>query len=168
MTQATTYPFSTFLVKIGDGGAPETFTDPCGLTSKGFTRTANLNDTNVPDCDDPDAPSWLGRDVVSYQAAIAGSGVVATESFDTWEDWWNTGETRNVRIELGADYAWTMPAKLQEFAITAERGNKVQMTVAIVSDGAVVPVVLPLADEGQAAGSRRRVAPPRERERAAV
>ena len=65
MTQATTYPFSKFLVKIGDGAAPEVFTDPCGLTSKGFTRTANLNDTNIPDCDDPDAPSWLGRDVVS-------------------------------------------------------------------------------------------------------
>jgi Phage tail tube protein len=145
MTQATTYPFSKFLVKIGDGASPEVFTDPCGLTTKGLTRTANLNDTNVPDCDDPDAPSWLGRDVVSYQAAIAGAGVVAQESFANWEEWWNAGETRNVKIELGtpAEFAWTMPAKLQEFAITAERGNKVQMTVAIVSDGAVVPVVIP-------------------------
>jgi hypothetical protein len=35
-----------------------------------------------------------------------------------------------------------MRAKLQEYAITAERGNKVQMAVAIVSDGAVdaIPV----------------------------
>jgi hypothetical protein len=155
MAQATTYPFSQFLVKIGDGASPEVFTDPCGLTSKGLTRTANLNDTNIPDCDDPDAPSWLGRDVVSYQGAIAGSGVVAEESFDTWEDWWNAGETRNVRIELGnpVAYAWIMPAKLQEFAITAERGNKVQMAVNIVSDGAVVPETIvfdePLADDQQ-------------------
>jgi hypothetical protein len=143
MAIATTYPFSQFLVKIGDGGSPEVFTDPCGLTSKGLTRSANLNDTNIPDCDDPDAPSWLGRDVVSYQGQIAGSGVVAQESYDTWEDWWNAGETRNVRIELGADYAWIMPAKLQEIAITAERGNKVQMAVNIVSDGAVTPVTIP-------------------------
>ena len=152
MAQATTYPFSKFLVKIGDGAAPEVFTDPCGLTSKGLTRTANLNDTNVPDCADPDAPSWLGRDVVSYQANIAGAGVVAEESFDTWEDWWNAGETRNVRIELGspAEYAWIMPAKLQEFSITAERGQKVQMAVNIVSDGAVVPETIVLADEARA------------------
>lgn len=145
MAQATTYPFSQFLVKIGDGASPEVFTDPCGLTSKGFTRTANLNDTNIPDCDDPDAPSWLGRDVVSYQANIAGSGVVAEESFDVWEAWWTAGETRNVKIELGspAVNAWTMPAKLQEFTMTAERGNKVQMTVNLVSDGAVVPVTIP-------------------------
>ena len=143
MAIATTYPFSKFLVKIGDGASPEVFTDPCGLTTKGFTRSANLNDTNIPDCDDPDAPSWLGRDVVSYQGQIAGSGVVAQESFATWEDWWNAGETRNVRIELNTEAAWIMPAKLQEFAITAERGNKVQMAVNIVSDGAVTPVVLP-------------------------
>lgn len=145
MAIATTYPFSKFLVKIGDGASPEVFTDPCGLTTKGFTRTANMNDTNVPDCDNPDAPSWLGRDVVSYQGNIAGSGVVAQESFDIWEDWWNAGTTRNVRIELGSPpvNAWTMPAKLQEFTQTAERGNKVQMTVNLVSDGAIVPMVIP-------------------------
>jgi hypothetical protein len=143
MTQATTYPFSKFLVKVGDGGSPETFTDPCGLTTKGFTRTANMNDTNIPDCDDPDLPTWLGREIVSYQASIAGSGVVANESRQIWEDWWNAGETRNVRIELNTVAAWVMPAKLSELAMTAERGNKVQMTVAIVSDGAVIPQVMP-------------------------
>jgi hypothetical protein len=145
MTQATTYPFSKFLVKIGDGGSPEIFSDPCGLTSKGLTRTANLNDTNVPDCDNPDLPSWLGRDVVSYQAAIAGAGVVAQESWDVWENWWNAGTTRNIRIELGspAEFAWIMPAKLQELAVTAERGQKVSMTANMVSDGAVAPVTLP-------------------------
>jgi hypothetical protein len=143
MAVATTFPFSKFLVKIGDGNSPEVFSDPCGLTTKGLTRSANMNDTNIPDCDNPDAPSWLGRDVVSYQASISGAGVVAHESFSTWEDWWNAAETRNVRVELGTEAAWVMPAKLQEFAITAERGNKVQMTVNIVSDGAVIPQVMP-------------------------
>jgi Phage tail tube protein len=143
MTVATTFPFSQLLVKVGNGASPEVFTDPCGLTTKGFTRTANMNDTNIPDCDDPDAPSWLGRDVVSYAGQVAGNGVVAQESFDTWEDWWNAGETRNVRIELGSTAAWIMPAKLQEFAITAERGNKVQMAVTLVSDGAIVPQTVP-------------------------
>jgi hypothetical protein len=145
MAQATTYPFSKFLVKIGDGNTPEVFTDPCGLTTKGFTRSANTNDTNIPDCDNPDAPSWLGREVVSYHGSIAGSGVVAEESRTIWEDWWNQAETRNVRIELGNPVvaAWIMPSKLTEFVMTGERGNKVNMTVAIVSDGAVVPQVIP-------------------------
>jgi hypothetical protein len=145
MAQATTYPFSQFLVKIGDGGSPEVFTDPCGLTSRGFTRTANMNDTNIPDCANPDLPTWLGRDVVSYQGAIAGAGVVAHESFKTWEDFWNAGVTRNIRVELGNPlaFAWIMPAKLSEFHITSERGKRTEMTVALVSDGAVVPQVVP-------------------------
>ena len=145
MTAATTYSFSKFLIKVGDGASPEVFTDPCGLTTRGFTRAANMNDTNIPDCDDPDAPSWLGREVVSYHGEIAGSGVVAQESFQTWEDWWTAAETRNVQIELGSppEYGWIMPAKLSSFVINANRGEKVSMTVAIVSDGAVVPMVIP-------------------------
>lgn len=143
MAQATTYGFSKFLIKIGDGASPESFSDPCGLTSKGFTRTANMNDTNVPDCDDPDAPSWLNRDVVSYHASIAGAGVQTAESYQIWESWWNAGVTRNVRIEVNSILAWVMPARLSEIAITSERGRRVDMTVAIVSDGAAVPQVLP-------------------------
>jgi hypothetical protein len=127
---------------VGDGETPETFTDPCGLTSKGFTRTANLNDTNVPDCDNAELPAWLGRDVVSYQGAISGNGVVAQESLMVWEDWWLSAEVRNVRIQLGNDQVWMMTAKLQEYAVTAERGEKVNMAVSIVSDGALqsIPV----------------------------
>jgi hypothetical protein len=141
MAQATVYPFSQFLVKLGNGASPEVFSDPCGLTTRGFTRTAALNDTNVPDCSDPDAPSWLGPDVVSYSAQISGAGVVAEESYSTWEDWWNAGETRNVQISLGSPpiKTWLMPAKLADIAITAERGHKVAMTVTLQSDGAVVP-----------------------------
>jgi hypothetical protein len=110
MALATTYPFSKMLIKVGDGATPEVFTDPCGLTTKGFTRTANMNDTNIPDCADPDAPSWLGRDVVSYQATLNGAGIVAKESFETvWEDWWTEGSTRNVQIELDPDTVWIGP-----------------------------------------------------------
>jgi hypothetical protein len=45
--------------------SPEVFASPCGLNSRSFNRTAATNETNVPDCDDPDAASWLERDVVS-------------------------------------------------------------------------------------------------------
>lgn len=139
MAQATTHKFSEFLIFIGDGGSPEQFFDPCGLTSRGFTRTANTNDTNIPDCEDPDAPTWLGRDVISYQAALSGAGVVARESFDTWEDWWKSGQSRNCWIELGA-WVWEGRFMLSEFAITGERGQRVNMNVSIVSDGAVTQV----------------------------
>lgn len=141
MAQATTYRFSEFLVLLGDGASPsETFADPCGLTSRGFQRTANMNDTNIPDCDDPDAPTWIGRDVISYQASISGSGVVAAgASADAWEAWWESGESKNVRIELGSN-AWVGAFRLSEYNVTAERGQRVSMNVTLVSDGVVAPV----------------------------
>lgn len=139
MTQATTSRFSDFLVMPGNGASPEVFSDPCGLTSRGFTRTANMNDVNIPDCDAPDDPSWLGRDVISYQASISGSGVVADESKDTWEAWWESGETKNVRIELKAT-AWEGPFKLSELTITGEIGQRVTMNLTLVSDGPVARV----------------------------
>jgi predicted secreted protein len=136
MAQAQTNKFSEFLVLLSDGGSPEQFADPCGLTSRGFQRTANMNDTNIPDCDDPDAPTWLGRDVISYQAAISGAGVVAAQSKDTWEEWWESGEAKKCRIELGAT-AWEGMFRLSELNITGERGQRVNMNVALVSDGVV-------------------------------
>lgn len=151
MALATVYPFSQFVILVGDGATPEVFDDPCGLTTRGFTRTANMNDTNIPDCADPDKPSWLGRDVVSYQAAITGAGVVAKESMPIWEGWWKDGTTKNIQIMLGksADLdkmVWQGPAKLQELAITAERGQKVNMNINIVSDGEIaLTTTLPLA-----------------------
>lgn len=139
MAQATTFKFSEFLVLLGDGESPENFDDPCGLTSRGFQRTANMNDTNIPDCADPDAPTWLGRDVISYQATLSGAGVVASESLSVWEAWWASGESKNVRVELGTQ-AWEGAFKLAEFNITGERGQRVNMDVSLVSDGIIAPV----------------------------
>lgn len=139
MAKALTFRFSQFLVMLGNGLSPETFSAPCGLTSRGFTRTANLGDVNVPDCADEDAPSWLERDVISYQASLTGSGVVASQSKEAWEAWWESGDAKNVRIELGAT-AWEGPFRLTELTINAERGSRVNMSVNMVSDGPVLRV----------------------------
>lgn len=142
MAKATTLRFSQFLILLGNGATPvEAFAKPCGLTSRGFERTANMNDTNVMDCDDEDAPSWLERDVISYQASISGAGSVANESFDTWDAWWADGGTKNVRIELGAR-VWEGPFKLAQLSVTGEKGQRVNMTISLVSDGEV-PRVAP-------------------------
>jgi len=137
MAKATTVRYGQFLIQVGDGASPEVFADPCGLTSKGFNRTAEMNDTNVPDCDNPDAPSWLERDVVSMSGEMTGSGVLATESVDTWDEWFESGASRNVRVKAGTR-EWRGLAKLSAFNITAERGQRVNIEVTIVSDGPIL------------------------------
>src|SRR5262245_16708229 len=124
MAQAETLRFSQFLVQIGNGANPEVFASPCGLNSRSFNRTAATNDTNVPDCDNPDDPSWLERDIVSLSAQISGAGVVADEDFDTWNDWFESGATRNVKITLGTR-VWIGAYKLTKLNMTGQRGSRV-------------------------------------------
>lgn len=138
MAQATTFRFSKFLILVGDGSTPEDFAAPCGLTSRGFNRTKETNDTNVPDCADEDAPSWLERDVVSLSAALSGSGVLAEESVDIWDEWFESTASRNVRITLGEGSSmrtWQGAAHLSTFNIQGERGSRVTAEIEIVSDG---------------------------------
>lgn len=134
MTQATTLKFGQFLVSIGNAASPEVFMAPCGLNSRSFNRTAATNETNVPDCDDPDAPSWLERDVVSLSASISGAGVVADEDFDTWNDWWESGDSKNIKITLGSR-VWIGPYKCTKLNVTGPRGSRVTFDVTLDSDG---------------------------------
>lgn len=136
MAQATTYKFSEFLILVGDGESTEEFTAPCGLTSRGFNRTAETNSTNVPDCADEDLPTWQQNDVVALAWSLSGEGVMASESKDTWEEWFTSGAAKNVRISLGDD-VWEGAAILSGFNIQGERGSRVTVSVEITGDGAV-------------------------------
>lgn len=141
MAKPTTFPASKLYISLGNGATPtEVFTAPCGLTTRGITLTKNTNDVNVPDCDDPDAPSWVERDVESLSGEASGSGVLAAEALPTWQDAFNSTASRNVRIGISAPAVdnggyYAGKAHLTSFAVTGELGNKVQVAVTITSDG---------------------------------
>lgn len=135
---ATTLKFSQFLIELGNGAVPEVWAAPCGLTSRGFSRTAATNDTNNPPCDDPDAPSWLERDVVSLSGSLSGSGVVADEDYDVWETWFNGAVSKNVRITLGTR-TWIGACLLTKLDITGSRGKRTELSVSIDTDGEMDP-----------------------------
>lgn len=140
MAQAKTTTFGQFMIYLGDGVTPvEGFAAPCGLNSRGFKRQAQTNTTNVPDCDDPDAPSWLETDVVSLSWSLSGAGVLASESLPTWDDWYDSGKSKNVRIVLDkglpTEKRWVGRAILADFEIAGNRGTRNTYTVAITGDG---------------------------------
>jgi predicted secreted protein len=136
MTKAMTARFSEFLIQLGDGASPETFAQPCGATSRGFKRTAALSETNVPDCDDEDAPSWLERDVTSNSASCDFAGVVDKDDFTDWDDYFDNGVTKNVKITLGA-IIWQGPFKISDLEVTGQRGQRVTFTATLQSDGEI-------------------------------
>lgn len=138
MAQPTTLRGSLMLLEIGDGGSPETFDNPCGLTAKAFNRTWTTNDDSVPDCDDPDAPTYAARTKDTASATISGSGILAKEYLGAYESFYADADSRNCRITL--DYTtgpieYTGLFHLTTFNITGNRGEKVQVEIEMQSDG---------------------------------
>jgi hypothetical protein len=141
MTQPTTARFGKFRVLLGDGNSPEQFVAPCGFTSKSLALSKNLTDINLPDCEDPGAPAWVGRDVESLTASITGEGVMAAESIEDWMDAFESTDSINVRVEIElptVTYVYTGRMHISSMTLGAEQGGRVTNNVEMQSDGELV------------------------------
>lgn len=148
MAKPTTTKFSDILLLVGDGADPEVFAAPCGLKSKSINFSAETNDTDVPDCDDPEAAAWKERDVTAFSATISGSGVMAAEAFETWNEWFMSGKSRNVRYKRKstvptADGHYEGKFLLTTFGQPSEIGQRVAVEIELQNDGEVVWVPAP-------------------------
>lgn len=140
MTQPTTIKFGKMKVEIGDGATPEVFSAPCGFTQKAFNRNKSLNEVAIPDCDDPDAAVVLGTDVATIGWAVSGEGVLAGEALATWDSFYDSTSSRNVKITLEFDaptgtIVYTGAAHLETFEITGSLGQRVTASVTMRGDG---------------------------------
>ena len=144
MAKPTTASAAKLLILVGDGGSPETFAAPCGLTTKGINFRAESNDTTVPDCDDPDLPAWTERVVKSLSAGVTGSGVLAAEALDTWWDFYSQAQALNCRVKIDSpsfnDVYFAGAFLLSTFNVTGTIGEKINVQIEMQSDGEVVRV----------------------------
>ncbi|MDQ0558309.1 putative secreted protein [Rhizobium mesoamericanum] len=142
--QPTTARFGKFRVLLGNDATPIVYTAPCGFTSKSLTLTKDLTEVNLPDCDDPDAVAWVGRDASSLSASISGEGVAAAESVEKWLDAWESVESVPVKIELefpAKTITWTGLMHVNSLNPSAEQGGRVTLSVELQSDGELVRTV---------------------------
>lgn len=145
-------------VDTSTGAAPQTsgvsatppgvidYQAPCGFSSKSFTLTKNLQEIDIPDCDDPDAVAWIGRDAQNLSAVIAGNGVAAAESVPAWNTAWNSVESIPAMVEIEfstGTLTYTGLFQVDSLAFTAEQAGRVQLAVNMQSDGEVVDVWTP-------------------------
>lgn len=147
MAQAETVRFSGLRVLLGDGADPETFAMPCGLTERSFNRSKEMGESNVPDCADEDGASFIERDVTSKSAAVNGQGMLDVTALDTWEAFWASDTSRNVRVEIWRNNVkkghWAGKFHLESLEIGATKGERANVTVALQSDGSFVWVPNP-------------------------
>ncbi len=58
---ANTVRGAALLIKVGDGGDPETFAHPCSINAeRGIQFAAETRNNNDPNCEDPEAIVWQG------------------------------------------------------------------------------------------------------------
>jgi len=146
MARPTTLRGTKFLIKLGDGGTPEIFTAPCALQSKAFNRATSANEFNVADCDDPDAPVWTERVKSALSATVSGSGTLAQESLDMYEEFLAEQDPRNVQITI--DYAtspvtYQGPFLMTTFNLSGDNDALIQVEIELQSSGEVAQVVIP-------------------------
>lgn len=147
MAQATTFSFAKMKILIGDGASPtETFSAFCGMNARSLKESKSFSEIDIPDCSDEDAIAAVGREVKSTDWSISGEGVLADEAIDVIEEFWSDATSRNLQIILYDSGGTPRVTKsgaghLSTKDWSANRGEKVTMTVEIVADGALTTVV---------------------------
>jgi len=144
MAQAESLRGTKLLIKVSDGEVSPTFAHPCLInTDRGITFTADTNDVLVPDCSDPDLMAWAAREKVSLSATINGAGTLHIPDAQVYSDWVMSADPIAVRVELGgvvlADDGgyWQGNFHCTSFEVNGTRGNRVQCSITLLSDGAV-------------------------------
>ena len=144
MARPTSFVGSSVAIFLESSTTPGAFNRPCGLNSHTATFNKATTDVLIPDCDDPEAPAWMGRGVESLDFSAQGSGILAAEALDDWWAAFNTTESIRARIYIGkpTDLVngryWEGMVHVTSFEVTGERGNRAQASVSVVSDGELI------------------------------
>lgn len=144
MAQATTIKSGMVRVLIGAGSSPIVYSAPCGFTQRSITLSKNLEEVNIPDCDDPDKIDWIGRDATSLSMSITGEGVLAEESVEAWADAAESTSSIPVKVELEfptKTLTWTGYMHVESMEMGAANGGRATNNISMQSDGAMTRVV---------------------------
>nr|CAD6411116.1 phage tail protein [Rhizobium sp. Q54] len=148
MAKATTIKGGKFRVLLGNDAEPIVYTAPCGFTQRSITLNKGLEEVNVPDCDDPDAIDWVGRDATSLSMTISGEGVLASESVETWLDAFDSIDAIPAKVEWEfptKTITWTGAMHLESVEAGAANAGRATLNVSMQSDGEMVRTVTPAA-----------------------
>lgn len=134
-------------ILLGDGATPEVFAAFCGLTAESIAFATETNNFAVPDCDNPDDPTWQELAKASRNVAITGSGVLDTPTLSRYVDAYNSPDPVNTKVMLDVpaiDGGGEFQGKfmLTGFTMTGNQGALVTIDMTLASSGEVLWVPL--------------------------
>lgn len=144
MAQPKTIKGGKIQVQLGNDADPPVYSSPCGFSQRSITLSKGLEEVQIPDCDDPDAIDWLGRDATSLSMSVNGEGVLAEESVETWLDAWDSTDS------VPAKVIWEFPTKtitwtgfmhVETMEVGAPNARRATSNISMQSDGKMERVV---------------------------
>lgn len=144
MAKPITLAFSKFKIWVEDPDHPGQFVAPCGFTQKALNLQAETSDTNVPDCDDPEAPAWKERAISALSGQVTGSGVMAMGVYAFYRRWFLGAKSRRIRVEFD-DVRANGGGYYEGYAILSNLGHSVQLQ----SDGNKTQQQMTLDNDGE-------------------
>lgn len=134
------------LLKVGDGASPEGFTAFCSVNAaRGITFSSQTNEFPDIDCDNPEAVAWVATEKTNLSCKVTGAGTLNTPDVDDFFEWQTSSDPKNCHIVVDVPSAdggviFEGAFHLTEFAITGDRGAKMQCSISLASDGEVTKV----------------------------
>jgi len=128
------------LILLGDAASPEVFAHPCSINGdRGFSREAQTTDELDQDCDNPDEPGWLTRTVDGFSASISGAGRIKTGDVAAFDEWFESGQPRNVKVKIDAvgGRTYTGQFVLSTWNLTGPETGSMTFDIALQSSGPV-------------------------------
>lgn len=139
MARADTEKFEEMILDV-ETSTPGVYAALCGMTDVTITRSSNVDETEIPDCDDESLPNSIERQIRSQTVKVDATGVWASQSNKTMMDWWRSGATKNIRIRntaaaVGDPETESGPALLVSIKDARTKGKKVTREISIEFDG---------------------------------
>lgn len=142
MALAVTEKFEELVlaVEFDPIGSPGVYSSVCGLVDVTITRSAQVDQVEIPDCDDESLPLSIEKQVRSVDVSVSGTGVWAQQSHGNIMDWFYSSATLNAQIQnvaasIGDTELETGPALLVNLSHTRTKGQKVSASLEIQFDG---------------------------------
>lgn len=139
MTKAVTEKFEEMVLEV-ETATPGTFAKICGMVDVEVSRTANVQTTEVPDCEDESKPHEIERAVSGLEVTASGTGVWAQTSHEMMTAWFYSGLTKVVRLghlkaATGDTEYETGPALLTSLGNSRTKGKQVTAAISIEFSG---------------------------------
>lgn len=131
---AETEKYEEMILDVEFTASSGVYSPICGMSEITITRTANVDEDEIPPCDDESDPVSVDVNVRSITVSVSANGKWAKSSQGAMKDWFYSGQPLNIRLrdtaaESGDTEIESGPALLSALNNTRTKGQSVSAEI---------------------------------------